>query len=35
MMMMPLLDMVNHSFDPNVIFVPYHDKLTDQSYVAM
>lgn len=35
MMMMPLLDMVNHSSDPNCVILPYHDKTSDHSYVIL
>jgi hypothetical protein len=35
LMILPLLDYVNHSFDPNVIAVPAHDKINDESYVML
>lgn len=35
LMILPLLDYVNHSFDPNVIVVPAHDKINDESYVML
>ena len=28
-MIVPLLDMVNHSHDPNCIMLPFHDKLSE------
>ena len=31
----PLLDFVNHSPEPNCIILPYHDKVSDQSYVIL
>ncbi len=34
-MIVPLLDMVNHSPSPNCIFLPYHDKVSDTSYVTL
>ncbi len=34
-MIVPLLDMVNHSPEPNCIFLPYHDKVSDTSYVTL
>ena len=34
-MIMPLLDFVNHSLEPNCIVLPYHDKVSDQSYVLL
>lgn len=35
LMILPLLDYVNHSFDPNVIAVPGHDPINDESYVML
>jgi hypothetical protein len=32
---MPILDFINHSFDPNVVALPYHDKVNDESYVIL
>jgi len=34
-MIMPLLDLINHSREPNCIILPYHDKVSDQSYVTL
>jgi len=34
-MIVPPLDFINHSADPNVIVTPYHDKINDQSYVVV
>lgn len=34
-MIVPLLDFVNHSHEPNCIVMPHHDKLTDSSYVML
>ena len=34
-MILPLVDMINHSFDPNCVCLPYHDKVTDKSYVTL
>ena len=31
----PLLDFVNHSPEPNCIMLPYHDKVAGQSYVIL
>jgi len=35
MMILPLLDFINHSFDPNVIVMPHHDKINEKSYVHL
>ena len=35
LMIVPLLDFVNHSQEPNCIILPYHDRVTDQSYVIL
>ena len=34
-MIVPLMDMINHSETPNCIILPYHDKVDDQSYVTL
>ena len=34
-MILPLLDFVNHSAEPNCIFAGYHDKVEDESYVVL
>ena len=34
-MILPLMDMVNHSPEPNCIMLPYHDKLSDKSFVIL
>jgi len=34
-MIVPPLDFINHSSDPNVIVMPYHDKVSDHSYVVV
>lgn len=34
-MIVPLFDMVNHSREPNCVVLPYHDKLSDQSFVSL
>ena len=34
LMMVPLLDMFNHSHDPNIVIMPYLDKLSDQSFLV-
>ena len=31
----PLLDFVNHSHEPNCMAIPFHDKVDDQSYVIL
>lgn len=33
--MMPLVDMINHSFEPNVSISPFEDKINDESYVLV
>ena len=35
LLMMPLLDFINHSFDPNVVALPFHDKINNESYVIV
>ena len=35
MMILPLLDMINHSREPNVRALPFHDKVSDQSFVVL
>ena len=35
LLQMPLLDMLNHSLEPNVGIFPYHDKLDNKSFVAV
>lgn len=32
-MIIPLLDFINHDADPNVVALPFHDKVNNQSYV--
>jgi SET domain-containing protein len=32
-MMMPLMDMLNHSSEPNVAIIPYLDKIDDESFL--
>ena len=32
---MPLIDFVNHSLEPNCMAIPYHDKVDDESYVIL
>ena len=34
-MILPLMDMVNHSPEPNCIMLPYHDKLSNKSFVVL
>ena len=34
-MIVPLLDFVNHAYDPNVVALPFHDKVNDESYVLL
>jgi SET domain-containing protein len=34
-MMMPLLDFLNHDPEPNVVVLPEHDRVNDQSYVYL
>lgn len=34
-MIVPLFDMLNHSREPNCIVVPFHDKLSEQSFVTL
>lgn len=35
--MMPLIDLLNHSpdFQPNVVVLPYEDKVSDESYIVV
>jgi len=35
LMILPILDFLNHSTDPNVIATPFHDSVSDQSYVVL
>jgi len=35
LMILPLLDYINHSFEPNVVAAPAHDKINDESYVML
>jgi hypothetical protein len=35
LMIIPLLDFVNHDHNPNVVALPYHDKVSDASYVIL
>ena len=35
LIMMPLLDMLNHSNQPNVAIMPYHDKLANKSFLSL
>ncbi len=35
LMIVPLLDFINHDPVPNVIALPYHDKVNDMSYVIL
>ena len=35
LMIVPLLDFVNHSAEPNCVVLPYHDKVSDRSYVLL
>lgn len=35
LMIMPLLDFINHSFDPNVVALPYHDRVNNESFVLL
>lgn len=34
-MIIPLLDFINHSREPNCVILPYHDKLSNQSYATL
>lgn len=34
-MMIPLLDFLNHSKEPNVIVTPQHDQVNNRSYVVL
>lgn len=36
-MMLPLVDMINHSptFEPNVAILPYEDKIHDESLILV
>jgi hypothetical protein len=33
--MMPLLDFINHGSAPNVVALPFHDKVNNESYVIL
>lgn len=35
LMIVPIMDFINHSFDPNVVVLPHHDKLSNESYVTL
>ena len=35
LMMMPLIDMINHSFTPNVVALPYEDKISNASFIIV
>lgn len=35
LMIMPIFDFINHSFDPNVVALPYHDKINDESFILL
>ena len=35
LLMMPLLDMLNHSSDPNVAILPHRDTIQDQSFLIL
>ena len=35
LMILPLLDYINHSFKPNVAVIPAHDKINEESYVML
>jgi len=35
LMMMPLLDFLNHDPEPNVVVLPEHDRVNDQSYIYL
>lgn len=35
LMMMPILDLMNHSLDPNVGIIPYHDKMDNMSFLEV
>ena len=32
---MPFLDFINHSFEPNIVLLPFKDAVTDESYVIV
>jgi hypothetical protein len=32
---MPLLDFINHSFEPNVTIMPFNDKISNQSFIKL
>lgn len=32
---MPFLDLLNHSFDPNVVMLPHEDKVANESFVLV
>ena len=34
-MIVPLLDCLNHSREPNCVILPYHDKVSDQSWLML
>ena len=35
LLIIPLFDMINHSFEPNAIIIPHEDKLTNESFVML
>lgn len=35
LLVMPLLDFLNHSPDPNVVALPFHDKINNESFVLI
>ena len=34
-MIMPLLDFINHSFEPNVIMLPFEDRVNGESFMMV
>ena len=34
-MLMPVFDLLNHSLEPNVAILPYHDALEDKSFLVL
>ena len=34
-MIVPLFDMINHCRTPNCVILPYHDTLSEQSFVTL
>lgn len=35
LMILPLLDLLNHAHEPNVGLLPLHDKLEDRSFLVL